>query len=309
MASVTDSTAFDWFRDDGIFMPMLNDVGRNTFYQQCLDRCAQNKIVADIGAGTGLLSFLAVKSGARHVFAIEKNRERYEYLQTMVERLDLKHKITCINDDWLNLDIPADIYVSETINTQIFGEDILQLANHAIRNGGQFIPNRFEITATLYRHHPIFVLDQTKSDAWEFDPKINIDKEYQNSINSDFQQRHDLMDTLYLANQLNKLFTLLPRFNDVRLEKIWESQPLVVGLDRPRDGSRCELVISTQDLPVDTDWYMVLFWQAKFQDVVMDCRDVWFGNVSKTIEQSARQPGRDINTWYNEEKRNWQVVF
>ncbi len=117
------------------------------------------------------------------------------------------------------------------------------------------------------------------------------------------------MDTLYLANQLNKLFTLLPRFNDVRLEKIWESQPLVVGLDRPRDGSRCELVISTQDLPVDTDWYMVLFWQAKFQDVVMDCRDVWFGNVSKTIEQSARQPGRDINTWYNEEKRNWQVVF
>ena len=309
MASVTDSTAFDWFRDDGIFMPMLNDVGRNTFYQQCLDRCVENKIVADIGAGTGLLSFLAVKSGARHVFAIEKNRERYEYLQTMVERLDLKHKITSINDDWLNLDIPADIYVSETINTQIFGEDILQLANHAIRNGGQFIPNRFEITATLYRHHPIFVLDQTKSDAWEFDPKINIDKEYQNAINSDFQQRHDLMDTLYLANQLNKLFTLLPRFNDIRLEKICESQPLVVDLDRPRDGSRCELVISTQDLPVDTDWYMVLFWQAKFQDVVMDCRDVWFGNVSKTIEQSARQLGRDINTWYNEEKRNWQVVF
>lgn len=309
MVSVTDSTAFDWFRDDGIFMPMLNDVGRNTFYQQCLDRCAQNKIVVDIGAGTGLLSFLAVKSGARHVFAIEKNRERYEYLLNMVERLNLKHKITCINDDWLNLDIPADIYVSETINTQIFGEDILQLANHAIRNGGQFIPNRFEITATLYRHHPIFLLDQTNSDAWEFDPKININKEYQNSINSDFQQRHDLMDTLYLANQLNKLFTLLPRFNDVRLEKIWESQSLVVDLDRPRDGSRCELVISTQGLPVDTDWYMVLFWQAKFRDVVMDCRDVWFGNVSKTIEQSARQPGRDINTWYNEEKRNWQVVF
>jgi hypothetical protein len=52
-----------------------------------------------------------------------------------------------------------------------------------------------------------------------------------------------------------------------------------------------------------------LFWQAKFQDVVMDCRDVWFGNVSKTIEQSARQPGCDITIWYNQEKRNWQVIF
>lgn len=309
MAAVTESEEFNWFRDDGIFMPMLNDSCRNTFYQKCLDRCAENKIVADIGAGTGLLSFLAVKSGAQHVFAIEKNRQRYEYLRHMVERLNLTHKITCFNEDWLNLDIPADIYVSETINTQIFGEDILQLANHAIRNGGQFIPNRFEITATLYKHHPIFVLDQTNSDAWQFDPKIEINKEYQKSINIDFQHSHDLMNTLYLANQLNKLFPLLPRLHEIRLEKIWEGRPLAINLDSPRDGSRCELLIPTQNLPVDTDWYMVLFWKAKFQDVVMDCRDVWFGNVSKTIEQSARQPGHDIITWYNDEKRNWQVMF
>lgn len=310
MAAVKESKEFDWFRDDGIFMPMLNDSGRNIFYQKCLDRCAQNKIVADIGAGTGLLSFLAVKAGAQHVFAVEKNQARYEYLQHMVERLNLTAKITCINEDWLDLDITADIYVSETINTQIFGEDILQLANHAVRNGGQFIPNRFEITATLYKHHPIFVLDQTNSDAWSFEPRIDIDKEYEKCINSDFQHRHDMMDTLYLANQLNKLFTLLPKFHDLRIEKIYEGRPLVIDLDRPRDPPRVELVIPTRDLPLDTDWYLVLFWQAKFQDVVMDCRDVWFGNVSKTIEQSFRQPGCDIITcWYNEAKRNWQVIF
>ena len=117
------------------------------------------------------------------------------------------------------------------------------------------------------------------------------------------------MDTLYQANQLNKLFTLLPRFNDVRLEKLYQGQPLTVDLDQPRRGQRIELTIPTHGVPANTDWYMVLFWQAKFEDLVMDCRDVWFGNVSKTIEQHTRQPGADIVTWYNEEKRNWQVIF
>jgi hypothetical protein len=199
--------------------------------------------------------------------------------------------------------------VSETINTQIFGEDILLLADHAQRHGGRFIPDCFEITAAIYKHHPVFVLDQTHSDSWKFDPKIDIHADYEKSINHDFQQRHALMDTLYQANQLNKLFTLLPRFNDLRIEKLWQGQPLIVDLNKPRGQSAIELTIPTKDLPTNTDWYMVLFWQAKFEDIVMDCKDVWFGNVSKTIEQSARQPGTDIITWYNESKRNWQVIF
>jgi SAM-dependent methyltransferase len=309
MVTKTAQIEFDWFKDDGIFMPMLNDHDRNSFYQQSLARCSRDKTVVDIGAGTGLLSFLAVKAGARHVYAVEKDPGRYEYLLEMVTKLGLNSKITCINDDWLNLDIPAEIYVSETINTQIFGEDILLLADHAQRHGGLFIPGRFEITATIYKHHPVFVLDQTHPDSWKFDPKIDIHADYEKSINHDFQQRHALMDTLYQANQLNKLFTLLPRFNDLRIEKLWQGQPLIVDLNRPRSQSAIELTIPTKDLPTNTDWYMVLFWQAKFEDIVMDCKDVWFGNVSKTIEQSARQPGTDIITWYNESKRNWQVIF
>ena len=299
---------FDWFKDDGIFMPMLNDEHRNKFYQKCLDRCCQDKIVVDIGAGTGLLSILAVNAGAKKVFAVEKNAERHQYLMSIIEKLGLQQKIICQFGDWLDLDIPADIYVSETINTQIFGEDILQTANHAVRRGGQFIPGSFEITPVIYRNHPIFTLDQTHSDAWMFEPKINVNHHYEQIINTDFRSKHDSMQTLYQANQLNKLFTLLPQFTDIKLQELWRGQPLIVDLNQPGENWDISLIISVNDLPCDTDWYMVLFWQAKFQDIVMDCRDVWFGNVSKTIPQRMRKSNTDIMTWYDLKKRNWQLV-
>jgi len=154
MADVTKD--FDWFRDDGIFLPMLNDVSRNKFYKSALDIAAPGQVVADVGAGTGILSILAVQAGAKKVFAVEKDPDRAAYLSNMIDKLNLTAKIEVVQDDFLKVDIPADIYVSETINTQIFGEDILFLAHHAQRHGGCFIPSTFEIHVEIYEHHPLY---------------------------------------------------------------------------------------------------------------------------------------------------------
>ena len=45
----------DWFKDDGIFLPMINDWGRNRAYKAWIDSCVKDKVVCDIGAGTGFL--------------------------------------------------------------------------------------------------------------------------------------------------------------------------------------------------------------------------------------------------------------
>ena len=115
---IGDTTGIDFMADDGVFMPMLNDTGRNKFYKQALDLSVQDKIVCDIGAGTGLLSVLALQAGAKHVIAVERDPDRFEYLNQNLQKLGLENKIQTRHIDFLDSDIQADVYVSETINTQ-----------------------------------------------------------------------------------------------------------------------------------------------------------------------------------------------
>ena len=84
-------------KDDGVFLPMLNDTGRNVFYKAALELAAPGKVVCDIGAGTGFLSVLAVQAGAKHVIAVEQNLERYQYAKSIVEQLGLSDRIELIH--------------------------------------------------------------------------------------------------------------------------------------------------------------------------------------------------------------------
>ena len=51
---------------------MCEDKKRLSAYQQALKGICHGKKVVDIGAGTGVLSFMAIEAGASMVYAIEK---------------------------------------------------------------------------------------------------------------------------------------------------------------------------------------------------------------------------------------------
>ena len=54
-------------------VPMLNDITRNDAYYKALAKIITSEsIVVDVGAGSGLLSCMAAKLGAKKVFAVEK---------------------------------------------------------------------------------------------------------------------------------------------------------------------------------------------------------------------------------------------
>ena len=296
-------------KDDGIFMPMINDTGRNRFYKQAINSAVVGKTVCDIGTGTGLLSILAVKAGAKHVYAVEQDPGRASLARSMFEKLNITDRVTVIEDNFLNTNIPADIYVSETINTQIFGEFIIELAEHARQFGGEFIPGRFEITAQLYENHPIFCLCQARSDAFEFQPDITIDSVFEQEINSQFQQQHSLENTLYRANVLNGLFTQLPNFTDLKLVKISETEPLIVDLNQPIDMNSLKLTIPATRKNGYSEVYVALHWKAIYQNVVLDVDKTWFGRVSKTILPRCRKPEQDITIWYDADIKDWRLSF
>ena len=65
---------FDSYAHFGIHEEMLKDTVRTRTYQRAImdnPNDFKDKIVLDIGAGTGILSIFAARAGAKHVYAIE----------------------------------------------------------------------------------------------------------------------------------------------------------------------------------------------------------------------------------------------
>lgn len=301
---------FNWLSDDGIFLPMINDRNRNKFYADAIKASAPGKVVVDIGTGTGILSILSARAGAKKVYAVEQDPGRAEFARQMFQRLNLTNVIEVVNANFLDTEISGDIYVSETINVQIFGEDILSIADHAQKHGGTFIPGKFEITARVFRDHAIFMLDQNDYESVECDIGIDIDPAYKDQIDQDFVKRHDVDNIRYRANHLRNLFQLLPRIPEIKLDQVYETPVLTVDLNQPIDIDKIRLTIPASVInDIRDPFHVVLFWKAKYQDCVMDCQDVYFGNVSKHINLDRKDESLDIETWYNPEKKNWYFKF
>lgn len=298
--------SLDFVKDDGVFLPMLNDIGRNTFYQQALLAQAPGKVVCDIGAGTGFLSVLAVQAGAKQVIAVEKDLQRYNYLNQTLEQAGYKSRIQTVHADFVDTDIAADVYVSETLNTQIFGEGVLALSNHVVGRG-QFIPGSIKIWAEVYGDHPIFILDFSFSEAYDFDPQIDIDRHFINQVNQSFRQQYDLDNTVFKANQLNRLFTMLPHFQDVKLQKLYGGMPVVVNLNQYNDQNTIELTIpNSNELPDHA--VVVIKWEIACGDVVLSSDQCWFGNVAKPIRNKFKTKST-IQFCYDPAIANWRLDY
>ena len=70
---------------------MLKDTVRTGTYQKAMESNPydfKDKIVLDIGAGTGILSIFAARSGAKHVYAIE-NAEIALFANEIVKKNNL----------------------------------------------------------------------------------------------------------------------------------------------------------------------------------------------------------------------------
>ena len=62
---------------------MMNDSSRNQFYRTEIGNQAKGKNVLDLGAGFGFLTWVALESGAKHVYALEEN----PFIVTILEDL------------------------------------------------------------------------------------------------------------------------------------------------------------------------------------------------------------------------------
>eukprot|EP00796_Vickermania_ingenoplastis_P010867 gene10867-7533_t len=110
---------------------MMNDSDRNEFYYKMLEQHITPETgVLEIGAGSGLLSIMAGKLGAKWVVAVEGSAEMSELAKANVLENNLQNKVTVLNmlsTELMLEDLPErpHILVSEIFGTLLLGESAL----------------------------------------------------------------------------------------------------------------------------------------------------------------------------------------
>ena len=121
--------------DEKLFSPcfihkkMLDDnVKANAYYQAICNTVKKNDVVLEIGTGTGILSFWAIKAGASKVYAIE-SQNIIRIAQNLARLNNLSDKIVWLNDISYNVHLPekCDVLITETLGNFGIDENILNV--------------------------------------------------------------------------------------------------------------------------------------------------------------------------------------
>ncbi|MEL7446755.1 MAG: 50S ribosomal protein L11 methyltransferase [Pseudomonadota bacterium] len=116
---------------------MLRDQARNRAYDTAIRQLARDRVVLDIGTGSGLLAMMAARAGAKHVYACEANALLAASARKIIAANGLDDRITVFSchsrdlDRTRHLDGGADLIVSEILADDLVGEGMLESLAHA----------------------------------------------------------------------------------------------------------------------------------------------------------------------------------
>lgn len=129
---------FDSYSHHGIHEEMLKDEVRTRTYQTAIlnnKHLFENKIILDVGCGTGILSMFAVQAGAKHVYAVDCS-SIIEQAKKIVSDNGMSNKITLIQGKVEEITLPdnithVDIIVSEWMGYFLLYESMLNTVLYA----------------------------------------------------------------------------------------------------------------------------------------------------------------------------------
>jgi SAM-dependent methyltransferase len=140
------------FADPWEHVRLLSDHARNDVLMQMLRRRAPGARVLEVGCGTGLLSCVAAKLGAVHVWAVEPTA-LVEQARAFVRANGLEERVTVLQG--MVEDVPAqpvDLVFSELLNADPFTEGVVSAMNSAAKwlvPGGFLSPRRLKVYVAL----------------------------------------------------------------------------------------------------------------------------------------------------------------
>ncbi|MEO0973706.1 MAG: class I SAM-dependent methyltransferase [Pseudomonadota bacterium] len=139
---------------------MMNDEARNQAYDLALrHHVTPDTVVLDIGCGAGLLSMMAARAGAKHVYACDVSELMAHQARQIIAANGYAERVTVINglshQLVLGRDLPGrvDLVVAEVFDTGLLGESAMATFAHArthlLAPHGQLLPPRATVRAVL----------------------------------------------------------------------------------------------------------------------------------------------------------------
>lgn len=131
---------------------LLSDASRNRAMIDTVVHHSPHRRVLEVGCGTGLLSCIAARAGAKRVYAVEAT-DMYYVARDLVRRNGLQDIVEVIPG--MIEDVPAqpvDFAFSELLHADPFTEGVVGASNamaHWVVDGGLLSPNQLTVYAAL----------------------------------------------------------------------------------------------------------------------------------------------------------------
>lgn len=180
-----DSSANQYFQFYGYLSQqqnMMQDFVRTSTYQKAINGNFidfNDKVVLDVGAGSGILSFFAAQAGARKVYAVEASNMA-QFAQQLVAANGLSEHITVIAGKIEEIEIPekVDVIISEPMGYMLYNERMLETYLHAkkwLKPNGKMFPSRGDLHVAPFTDEALYSEQYNKANFWYQRSFHNVD--------------------------------------------------------------------------------------------------------------------------------------
>jgi len=171
-----ESSASQYFQFYGYLSQqqnMMQDFVRTSTYQKAiLDNPTDfaGKVVMDVGAGSGILSFFAQQAGAKRVYAVEASSIAVHATKLVAaNKVDEVIKVISGKIEEITVPEQVDVIISEPMGYMLLNERMLETFLHAkkfLKPGGRMFPSRGDLHVAPFTDEALYMEQFNKVNFW-----------------------------------------------------------------------------------------------------------------------------------------------
>merc|ERR1719393_475308 len=176
---------------------MMQDFIRTSTYQKAiLDNPIDfsGKVILDVGAGSGILSFFAQQSGAKRVYAVEASSiAMHANKLVAANKVDDVIKVVSGKIEEIQLPEQVDVIISEPMGYMLLNERMLETFLHAkkfLKPGGKMFPSRGDLHVAPFTDEALYMEQFNKVNFWyqEYFHGVNLSSLRNSAMTEYFRQ-------------------------------------------------------------------------------------------------------------------------